>query len=118
MVTHRRLARPSVVVNAYAAAAADLGREVKHTHSLVVGIDQVGDGRVAVRTRDGRVYTTPTVICTCGAWSKQIAAMVDVELPIEPLRRQIVFTAPMQPRPPGWTRHHRLLQHRLLPRQR
>lgn len=92
-------ARPSVVVNAYAAAAADLGAEV-HTHSLVVGIDQVGDGRVAVRTRDGRVYTTPTVICTCGAWSKQIAAMVDVELPIEPLRRQIVFTQPMQPRPP------------------
>ena len=92
-------ARPSVVVNAYAAAAADLGAEV-HTHSLVAGIDQVGDGRVAVRTRDGRVYTTPTVICTCGAWSKQIAAMVDVEPPIQPLRRQIVFTAPMQPRPP------------------
>ena len=92
-------ARPSVVVNAYAAAAAELGAEV-HTHSPVVGIDQVGDGRVAVRLRDGRVYTTPTVVCTCGAWSKQIGAMVEVELPIEPLRRQIVFTQPMAPRPP------------------
>ena len=92
-------ARPSVVVNAYAAAAAERGAEV-HAHSSVVGIDQVGDGRVAVRTRDGRVYTTPTVICTCGAWSKQIGAMVDVELPVEPLRRQIAFTKPMDPRPP------------------
>ena len=53
-----------------------------------------------MRTRDGRVYTTPTVICTCGAWSKQIGAMVDVDLPIEPLRRQIAFTTPLYPRPP------------------
>jgi sarcosine oxidase subunit beta len=92
-------ARPGRVVNAYAAAAVQLGAEI-HTHSPVVGIDQVGDGDVAVRTRDGRIYTTPTVICTGGAWSKQIGAMVDVELPIEPLRRQIVFTTPMEPRPP------------------
>ena len=91
--------RPAMVVNAYAAAAAALGAEVR-THSPVVGIDQAGDGRVAVRTRDGDVYTTPTVICACGAWSKQIGAMAGVELPIEPLRRQIAFTKPMDPRPP------------------
>lgn len=90
--------RPAVVVNAYAAAAVTLGAKV-YTDSPVVGIDQVGDGRVAVRTRDGRVYITPTVICTCGAWSKKIGAMADVELPIEPLRRQIAFTKPMEPRP-------------------
>ena len=92
-------ARPAVVVNTYAAAAAQLGVEVC-TASPVVGIDQVGGGRVAVRTRDGCVYTTPTVICTCGAWSKQIGAMVGVELPIEPLRRQIAFTTTLYPRPP------------------
>lgn len=93
-------ARPTAVVNGYAAAAAELGAEV-HQHSPVVGIDQVGDGRVAVRTADGRLYTTPTVICTSGAWSKQIGAMVNVELPIEPLRRQIAFTKPMDPQPPS-----------------
>ena len=92
-------ARPSVVVNTYAAAAAQLGAEIC-TASPVAGIEQVGGGRVAVRTQDGRVYTTPTVICTCGAWSKQIGAMVDVDLPIEPLRRQIAFTTPLYPRPP------------------
>lgn len=92
-------ARPTVVVNAYADAAAALGVEV-HTGTSVAGIDQVGEGRVAVRTRDGRVFTTPTVICTCGAWSPRIGAMVGVDLPIVPLRRQIVFTAPLTPPPP------------------
>jgi sarcosine oxidase subunit beta len=92
-------ARPTVVVNAYAAGAAALGVEV-HTNSPVVGIDQAGQGRVAVRTRDGRVFRTPAVICTCGAWSRRIGAMVDVDLPIVPLRRQIVFSAPLTPQPP------------------
>lgn len=92
--------RPAAVVNAYAAAAVALGAEVR-THSPVVGIEQVGDGRVAVRTRDRGGYTTSAVICTCGAWSKQIGAMAGVELPVEPLRRQIVFTEPMDPRPPS-----------------
>jgi sarcosine oxidase subunit beta len=92
-------ARPTVVVNAYADAAAALGVEV-HTNSPVAGIDQAGEGRVAVRTHDGRVFRTPTVVCTCGAWSRQIGAMVDVELPIVPLRRQIVFSAPLTPPPP------------------
>jgi sarcosine oxidase subunit beta len=92
-------ARPSVVVNTYAAAATRLGAEIC-TASPVVGIEHAGPDRVAVRTRDGRVYTTPTVICTSGAWSKPIGAMVDVDLPIEPLRRQIAFTTTLHPRPP------------------
>jgi sarcosine oxidase subunit beta len=92
-------ARPAVVVNAYADAAAALGVEV-HTNSLVAGIDHVGAGRVALRTDDGRVFRTPTVVCTCGAWSRRFGAMVDVELPIVPLRRQIVFSAPLTPPPP------------------
>lgn len=92
-------ARPSAVVNAYADAAAALGAEIC-TASPVVGIEQSDGDRVAVHTRDGRIFTTPTVICTCGAWSKQIGAMVDVDLPIEPLRRQIAFTTTLHPRPP------------------
>jgi sarcosine oxidase subunit beta len=92
-------ARPSVVVDAYAAAAAALGAEICTT-SPVVGIERAQRDRVAVHTTDGHVYSTPTVICTCGAWSKQVGAMVDVDLPIEPLRRQIAFTTSLQPRPP------------------
>jgi sarcosine oxidase subunit beta len=92
-------ARPSAVVSAYADAAAALGAEIC-TASPVVGIEQSDGERVAVHTRDGRVFATPTVICTCGAWSKQIGAMVGVDLPIEPLRRQIAFTTTLHPRPP------------------
>lgn len=92
-------ARPGVVVNAYASAAAALGAEI-HTNTAVVGIDKADGDLVTVHTGNGRTYSTPTVICTCGAWSKQVGAMVDVDLPIEPLRRQIAFTTPLDPRPP------------------
>ena len=95
-------ARPTAVVHGYAAAAVALGAEVR-TGSPVVGIDRLGDGRVTVRTGNGLAVTTATIICTCGAWSGQLAAMVDVALPIEPLRRQIAFTAPLRPRPPSNT---------------
>jgi glycine/D-amino acid oxidase-like deaminating enzyme len=95
-------ARPTTVVNAYAAAAAAQGAQVR-TGSPVVGIDQLGNGRVVVRTADGAGFATPTVICTAGAWSSGLAAMVDVVLPIEPLRRQIAFTAPISPPPPART---------------
>ena len=51
-------------------------------------------------TTNGGTDVAPTVICTAGAWSGGLAAMVGVELPIEPLRRQIVFAQPQEPRPP------------------
>jgi sarcosine oxidase subunit beta len=38
---------------------------------------------------------TDTVICTAGAWSRSLGAMVGVDLPVEPLRRQILTTEPM-----------------------
>ena len=38
------------------------------------------------------VIRTPTVICAAGAWSRACGAMVGVELPVTPVRRQILFT--------------------------
>src|SRR5699024_9466663 len=35
---------------------------------------------------------TDTVICTAGAWSGQVGAMAGVDLPVQPVRRQIVVT--------------------------
>jgi len=92
-------ARPGTVVTTYAAAAASLGAQI-NTQSPVQRIDRLAGGRAAVHTKGGRVFVTPTLICTAGAWSKQLGAMIGVDLPIEPLRRQIVFTAPLRPRPP------------------
>ena len=86
------------MVNAYAAAAAALGAGVC-TASPVVGIGEAGGDRVAVQAQDRRIYTTPTVICTV-ALVEQLGAMVDVDLPIKPLRRQIASSTPLDPRPP------------------
>lgn len=87
-------ARPRVVVRGWADAAAALGAEVR-THCPVLGIDEAADGSgYVVRTDHGDI-TTATVICAAGAWSPHIGAMVGVNLPIEPLRRQIAFTPPL-----------------------
>jgi sarcosine oxidase subunit beta len=81
---------PESVVLGYATAARRLGATLV-TGCEVVGIDAVGNEIRAVRTTRG-VVETATVICTAGAWSAPLAAMVGVDLPVTPLRRQIVVT--------------------------
>ena len=89
-------ARPADVVRGYAEAAAGLGVEIR-TGAAVLGIDSEAED-AHVRTADV-TYRTPVVICTAGAWSAQIGALVGVDLPITPLRRQIAFTPPLAGRP-------------------
>ena len=91
-------ARPRDVVHGYADAATARGVQIR-TQTAVSAIEATADGRALVHTSDD-TYLTPTVICTAGAWSRQIGAMVDLDLPIEPLRRQIALTPPLTPRPP------------------
>ena len=40
-------------------------------------------------------WRAAAVVCAAGAWSKQVGAMAGVDLPIEPLRRQILITEPL-----------------------
>jgi sarcosine oxidase, subunit beta len=91
-------AHPGSVVHGYVAAAARLGVRIL-TGTRVIGIDRRGDRLSSVNTSAGSI-STGTVICAAGAWSASIGAMAGVELPVEPLRRQIAFTAPLTPRPP------------------
>jgi sarcosine oxidase subunit beta len=81
---------PESVVLGYASAARRLGARLI-TGCTVVDIDAVGNHITAVRTDRGTIRTS-TVICVAGAWSAGVAAMVGVELPVTPLRRQIVVT--------------------------
>lgn len=86
---------PESVVLGYATGARRLGATVR-THVTVTGID-IADGDVTgVQTDHGRV-ATGTVICAAGAWSANIGAMAGVDLPVQPLRRQIVITEPLRP---------------------
>jgi glycine/D-amino acid oxidase-like deaminating enzyme len=91
-------ARPGLVVQGYAHAAAQAGVTLA-THTSVTGIETAGD-RVTVVHTDHRPIACSTVICAAGAWSAQIGDMVGVNLPVRPVRRQLAFTAPLTPPAP------------------
>ena len=44
---------------------------------------------------DQGVVATSTVVCAAGAWSREVGRWVGVDLPIDPLRRQIIVTEPL-----------------------
>jgi sarcosine oxidase, subunit beta len=93
-------ARPATAVRGYLDAAVGLGVTVR-TDARVVAIDRVAVDQALVRTADGTRYASPTVVCATGAWSRAIGDMVGVGLPVEPVRRQIAFTPPLEPAPSG-----------------
>lgn len=84
---------PEGVVHGYARAARELGATVR-TGVEVIGIEVSGGTIRAVTTTAGTVGTG-AVVCTAGAWSRSVAAGAGVDLPVEPLRRQIVVTEPL-----------------------
>ena len=86
-------ATPEGVVQGYANRARADGARIA-TNCTLLGIDIHGGEICSVRTSRGEVQTS-TVICCAGAWSQQIGAMVGVDLPVEPLRRQILYTEPV-----------------------
>ncbi|MEV3913717.1 NAD(P)/FAD-dependent oxidoreductase [Streptomyces canus] len=89
---------PESVVYGYAADARRHGATILR-HTQVTGIDLRGDDITGVVTSRGRI-ATDTVICAAGAWSRAVGAMVGVDLPVEPLRRQIAVTEPVEGLPP------------------
>lgn len=84
---------PESVVLGYARAARRAGATLI-PHCAATGADLV-DGEIrAIHTAVGRIETS-TVICAAGAWSREVGAWFDVDLPVDPLRRQILITEPM-----------------------
>ena len=86
-------ATPEAVVQGYAFAARALGAHLR-VGCEVLDITARGGEISQVVTSHGTIRTS-TVICTAGAWSRRCGAMVDVHLPVTPLRRQILFTEPI-----------------------
>ncbi|MFC9506319.1 NAD(P)/FAD-dependent oxidoreductase [Streptomyces sp. NPDC057002] len=91
-------ARPALVVQGYARAAARAG-VVLATHTAVTGLDTAGDRVTAVHTDRGRIDCA-TVVCAAGAWSARIGDLAGVPLPVRPVRRQLAFTVPLTPPAP------------------
>ena len=73
-------ATPEAVVRGYAAAAADKGVRIQQgvevTRILVLGNKILG-----VETTAGRIKTD-VVVCTAGVWSREVAALVGLDLPV------------------------------------
>ena len=84
---------PESVVGGYAAAARRAGARLVRG-CAVTAIECTGGALTRVVTERGTI-ATDTVICTAGAWSQDLAAMVGVDLPVVPLRRQILTTEPV-----------------------
>ena len=84
---------PESVVLGYATGARRHGATIR-TQVTVTGIDVSGGEVVGVRTDQGTV-ATGAVVCAAGAWSRDVAALAGVHLPVEPLRRQILISEPL-----------------------
>ena len=84
---------PESVVLGYAGAARRLGARILRG-TRVEGIELDGRAIRSVRTNAGTIRTE-TVVCAAGPWSREIGEMAGVDLPVVPLRRQILTTEPM-----------------------
>ena len=81
---------PYSVMVGFAQRARERGARIL-LNTSVTGIDREGGKVAAVHTSRGRV-ATDRVVNAAGAWAKQVADMVDIDLPVEPLRRKLVHT--------------------------
>ncbi|WP_020500758.1 NAD(P)/FAD-dependent oxidoreductase [Sciscionella marina] len=84
---------PESVVLGYASGARRHGA-VLRTGTSVLDIERRGDRVTGLVTDQGTVEAD-TVICAAGAWSAGIGELAGVELPVQPVRRQVMFTEPM-----------------------
>src|SRR4029079_14570544 len=90
---------PESVVQGYAFRARQLGARIR-TGAKVTDIRTEG-GRVTGVLTDEGVVSTDTVVCTAGAWSREVAAMAGVDLPVTPVLRPVWFTEPVPGLPRG-----------------
>jgi sarcosine oxidase subunit beta len=88
---------PESVVLGYAMAARRYGARLV-PNCPVLNISVRSDDGFDVQTSTGTIVAN-TVICTAGAWSQQVGDWVGVQLPVTPLRRQIVVTEPVSDLP-------------------
>jgi sarcosine oxidase subunit beta len=84
------LGDPHEFMQGYFRAAKKLGVEI-FTETPVTGIS-TRDGKISGVTTEKGDISTPLVVNAAGPQSKLIGKMIDIDIPIEPYRRQIVTT--------------------------
>jgi sarcosine oxidase subunit beta len=91
----RSQADPRKATEAFARLAERRGARVL-THHDVTAIAPRSRGGYTVRTSNGDIETDAVVIAA-GAWCGRIGAMLDLDIPIVPVRGQMWSTAPVSP---------------------
>jgi sarcosine oxidase subunit beta len=86
-------ASPEAVVQGYAAGARLHGATVL-TGSAATHI-RSSAGEIHLVTTDGGEIETGVVVCAAGVWSPALARMVGVDLPVQPVMREVGFTGPV-----------------------
>lgn len=87
------LADPNDMIQGYASAARKQDVEII-VETEVTGLKIEGGAIRGVVTGEGEIET-PLVINAAGPYAKVIAKMAGVDVPVEPVRRQIVTTGPL-----------------------
>jgi sarcosine oxidase subunit beta len=101
------LADPNSIVQGYLNKARQLSKAtgaapISLLNKVAVTDVRMTNGNVqAVITNQGKI-ATETVVITAGAWSGQIGKMIGVDIPIQPVRRQIAVTTPLPELPPDF----------------
>jgi sarcosine oxidase subunit beta len=85
-------ASPEAVVQGYAAGAREHGATVV-TGCAVTGIEADSGEIVGVVTERGRIETG-TIVCAAGVWSPELARPAGLELPVQPVLREVGYTGP------------------------
>lgn len=84
---------PESVVLGYASGAR------RHGATVLAGVAVTGivseAGEITGVTTDRGYVTTSTVIIATGAWSREVGTYAGIDLPVEPLRRQILISEPL-----------------------
>ena len=85
---------PFLATDAYAKAAERLGVEI-YTYTEVIGINTKNGKVTGVLTNVGEIFTN-TVVNAAGGYSKNIADMVNIDIPVYSERHQILVTEPVE----------------------
>lgn len=94
------LADPHGFLQGYFKVARELG-VVVHIERPVTGFEVAGERITHVKTPQGDI-ACEQVILAAGAWTGELGKMLGIDIPIVPVRRQIVTSTPMPWIAPNW----------------
>jgi sarcosine oxidase subunit beta len=87
-------AYPYAVLWGYAEAARKLGAQV-HVHTAVESVARRADGTYEVKA-DGTTFQSPRLLNTAGARTRNVAALLGVDIPTRPVKHEIAVTEPLK----------------------